>query len=79
VPERRPDQPLPWLGLLIWALACFGLFVSLLMQSTDLNREPRFAARDAVSVQIPIGPRVFDLPRELDHAGPLATELSLPR
>jgi hypothetical protein len=77
--ERRADQPTPWLGLLIWALACAGLFVSLLMQSPDLNREPRLAARDAVRVQMPIVPSAFDLPHSLDNAGRLATEFSLPR
>jgi hypothetical protein len=34
----RADHPTPWLGLLIWALACAGLFVSLLLESGELDR-----------------------------------------
>jgi len=79
VQERRADQPTPWLGLLLWALACVGLFVSLLMQSEDLNREPRLAAGDAARARIPIASRAFDFRGGLDNAGRLATEFSLPR
>ena len=77
-PERRAAQPTPWLGLLLWALACTGLFVSLLIEG-ELAREPRLAARDAASAQSPIGHRAFDLTGELDRRGHVATEISLPR
>ena len=77
--ERRAAQPTPWLGLLLWALACAGLFVSLLIESEELAREPRLAAHTAVNAQSPIGHRAFDLTGEIDHGGRVATEFSLPR
>lgn len=49
--ESGPQQRTPWLGLLLWALACAGLCVSLLMQPDDLDREPRVAAGKPVEVQ----------------------------
>jgi hypothetical protein len=62
--EHRAEQRTPWLGLLLWALACVGLFVSLLMQADDLDR--RVAAREVTQAQRPsvpyasaIGGRIF--------------------
>jgi hypothetical protein len=43
--EFRAGQSTPWLGLLLWALACAGLFVSLLMDAGGPDREQRLAAR----------------------------------
>jgi hypothetical protein len=48
--------PTQWLGLLIWAMACAGLLVSLLMESEELDRKPRLATR-AIQVQAPTVPR----------------------
>lgn len=50
--EHRAEQRTPWLGLLLWALACVGLFVSLLMQAEDL----RAAAREVTQMQRPSVP-----------------------
>jgi hypothetical protein len=49
--EYLSDRRLPWVGLLLWALAGAGLFVSLLMQPNELVREPRLAAREAIEAQ----------------------------
>jgi hypothetical protein len=42
--ESPAVHSMPWLGLLLWALACAGLFVSLLMDAGEFGREPRLAA-----------------------------------
>jgi hypothetical protein len=67
---------MPWLGLLLWALACVGLCVSLLMDAGELDREPRLAARDQV-VQGLIGRHSFQVTD--DGSGRPVTRLSLPR
>jgi hypothetical protein len=61
------------LGLLLWALACAGLFVSLVMQADEFDREPRLAAREVAQAQRPIAPYAF-VTDELDRVGRLATE-----
>jgi hypothetical protein len=76
--ERRAEQRPPWLGLLLWALACVGLFVSLLMQAGDLDRRPRLAAREVTQAQRPIVPSAL-VSGELDRVGRLTTEFFLPR
>jgi hypothetical protein len=75
--EHRADQRTPWLGLLLWALACAGLFVSLVMQADELDREPRLAARELAQAQRPIAPSFVT--GDLDWVGRLATEFSSPR
>jgi hypothetical protein len=62
--EDRSDQRTPWLGLLLWALACVGLIVSLLMQVDELDDEPRLAAREAIEAQPATGAENM-----LDHVG----------
>jgi hypothetical protein len=42
----------PWLGLMLWLFACAGLFVSLIMQPHDLERDHRVAARSSAQPQI---------------------------
>jgi hypothetical protein len=44
----RVERRLPWLRLLLWGLACAGLFVSLVMRAEDLDRDHRLAARDTL-------------------------------
>jgi hypothetical protein len=62
------------LGLLLWALACAGLFVSLLMQADG----PRLAAQEVAQAQRPMAPYAFRT-GELDRVGRLTTEFSSPR
>jgi hypothetical protein len=57
--EHRADQRPPWLGLLLWALACVGLFVSLLMNADEVGRTPRLASREVVQAERPIVPHAF--------------------
>jgi hypothetical protein len=73
--EHRAKQRTPWLGLLLWALACAGLFVSLLMQADELDRKPRLAAQELSQAQRPITAYAF-VTGELDRVGRLATEFS---
>ena len=42
----------PWLRLMLWFFACAGLFVSLIMQPHDLERDHRVAARSSAQPQI---------------------------
>ena len=44
-PRQRAATAMPWLGLLLWALACAGLFVSLIMRTDDPDRDRRVAVR----------------------------------
>lgn len=76
--EHRAERRPPWLGLLLWALACVGLFVSLLMQADDLDRRPRLAAWEVTQAQGPIVPSAF-VSGELYRVGRLATEFSSAR
>jgi hypothetical protein len=57
-PGSRDQRP-PWLGLLLWALACVGLFVSLLMNADEVGRTPRLASREVVQAERPIVPHAF--------------------
>jgi hypothetical protein len=50
--ERPSDQRTPWLGLLLWAFACAGLFVSLVIERGEWDREPRLAAHNALETQL---------------------------
>jgi hypothetical protein len=49
--ERLADQRTPWVGLLLWAIACAGLLVSLLMQNDGLRRDSRVAASETIKVR----------------------------
>ena len=44
-PRQRAATAMPWVGLLLWALACAALFVSLIMRTDDLDRDRRVAVR----------------------------------
>jgi hypothetical protein len=74
--ESRAGQSTPWLGLLLWALACVGLFVSLLMDAGELDREQRLAARSRDAQGLIARPafHVTD-----DGTGRSATKFALPR
>jgi hypothetical protein len=49
--ELISEQRTPWLGLLLWAIACAGLLLSLLTKNDGLDHEPRLAAREIVMIQ----------------------------
>jgi hypothetical protein len=51
-PKQRAATAMPWLGLLLWALACAGLFVSLIMRTDDRDRDRRVAVRSAAKASI---------------------------
>jgi hypothetical protein len=72
----RAHQSTPWLGLLLWALACVGLFVSLLMDAGELDREQRLAARSRDAQHLIARPafHVTD-----DGSGRSVRKFSLPR
>jgi hypothetical protein len=74
--ESRAYQSTPWLGLLLWALACLGLCVSLLMDAGELDREKRLAARGRAAEHLIARPafHVTD-----DGTGPSVRRFSLPR
>jgi hypothetical protein len=62
---------MPWLGLLLWALACAALVVSLIMRPGDLERDRRVAAHSEPRAPVSEGSyRVRDLTRQ-------ASEISL--
>jgi hypothetical protein len=73
---EREARSTPWLGLLLWALACVGLFVSLLMDAGDLDREQRLAARSRDAQHLIARPafHVTD-----DESGRSVRKFSLPR
>jgi hypothetical protein len=76
-PGRDADQRTPWLGLLLWALASAGLFVSLLMQADELDHEPRLAAHEAIAPEQPRS--AFSLPAQVGKGRLWASEYSPPR
>jgi hypothetical protein len=51
--DIRGEQPairsMLWLPLLLWALGCAGLFVSVLLQTNDLDLDPGMAAGEVVN------------------------------
>jgi hypothetical protein len=51
-PKQRAATAMPWLGLLLWALACAGLFVSLMMRPDNVDRDRRVAARSEAKASI---------------------------
>jgi hypothetical protein len=51
-PKQRAAAGMPWLGLLLWALACAGLFVSLMTRTDDLDRDRRVAAHSEAKASI---------------------------
>jgi hypothetical protein len=63
------------LGLLLWALACVGLFLTLLMQADDLDRRPRLAAREVTQADRPTVPSAF-VRDDLDRVHQLPTDFS---
>ena len=73
-PEYRSDTRTPWLGLLLWALACTGLFVSLLIDTDQLKREPRLAARETFRAEHSPMPGAFNLPRQVRQFPRLSTQ-----
>jgi hypothetical protein len=61
----------PWLGLMLWLFACAGLFVSLIMQPHDLERDHRVAARSSAQ------PLIEDHPYRAPSLTGQASEISL--
>jgi hypothetical protein len=51
-PRQGATKGVPWLGLLLWAFACVGLFVSLIMRADDIDHDRRVAARSAATKEI---------------------------
>ena len=52
--ERAAELRTPWLGLLLWAVACAGLFTSLLAERFEPAGEPRLAASATPEVMMPM-------------------------
>lgn len=61
-PARRPpsEARTPWLGLLLWGIACAGLFASLIMARVEPDHEPRLAAGIAPAARPSTTPAPFD-------------------
>jgi hypothetical protein len=76
--ERIADQRTPWVGLLLWAIACAGLLVSLLTQHDELRRDRQVAANETIRVEHPDARRPLILTGQAAQLGLPATELPLP-
>jgi hypothetical protein len=51
----------PWLGLLLWAFACAGLLVSLIVERSAGIEQPRLAARAVSAVELSPSPPLLHL------------------
>jgi hypothetical protein len=76
--ERIADQRTPWVGLLLWAIACAGLLVSLLTQHDELRRDPQVAGNETIRVQHPDARRPLVLTGQAAQLGLPPAELPLP-
>jgi hypothetical protein len=76
--DKLADQRTPWFGLLLWAIACAGLLVSLLMQHDELRRDPRTAANETIGVRHADAPRSLILTGQANASRLPATEVPLP-
>lgn len=76
--ERLTDQRAPWVGLLLWAIACAGLLVSLLTQHDELRRDRQVAESETIQVQHPDAHRPLILTGQAAASGLPAAEAPLP-
>ena len=76
--ERLADQRTPWVGLVLWAIACAGLLVSLLTQHDELRRDRQVAENETIQVQHPAAHRPLILTGQAAAPRLPATEIPLP-